>query len=369
MKKLYVLGAGASIGHSKGVFPTIYDFFNKAKELNYISKSVKTIKPQFKQLQEYILSLFNKNIMHKRSKIDLEELLTYLEIDIDRTNDPLLFGLRKCIFDLIKYVVGRLSAKIAYDKNNEYNLLADQLREDSTIITYNWDILLDNILGRESILLRRKNETRYIQYSHMIYRLSAISESTIKHMGIEEPYSEYDASKGYYLKLHGSIDWVYCNNKSCRAYAKTYPVIDYNATYFCAECHEQMVNLIIPPVLNKRYNQYPFIRKLWNTAVKELEFAEELIIWGYRLPPTDFYSNWLLRQASNRLKKVSLINPSCIIAKKRKDGTTYTTWNREFLKAYHSIFNKKKITIYYYFNFKDYYEGTSIQNKFGIGSP
>ena len=38
--------------------------------------------------------------------------------------------------------------------------------------------------------------------------------------------------------------------------------------------------------------------------------ARELVIWGYSLPPTDFYSQWLFRQAPpHRLERVRIINP------------------------------------------------------------
>jgi hypothetical protein len=71
--------------------------------------------------------------------------------------------------------------------------------------------------------------------------------------------------------------------------------------------------MIIPPVLKKEYRQYPLIRRIWNIASKEIESADEIIIWGYSLPPTDFLVFGLLRQARDKsLKRLILINPNIV---------------------------------------------------------
>ncbi len=50
---------------------------------------------------------------------------------------------------------------------------------------------------------------------------------------------------------------------------------------------------------------------LWNIAVQEIKQANEIVIWGYSLPPTDFHSQWLLRKAdSKNLQRVWVINPA-----------------------------------------------------------
>ena len=79
----------------------------------------------------------------------------------------------------------------------------------------------------------------------------------------------------------------------------------------CSECGEHMPRLVVPPVLNKNVRNYPLVRRIWNTAEAHIRDARELVIWGYSLPPTDFYAQWLLRQApSHALERIAIINPN-----------------------------------------------------------
>ena len=117
------------------------------------------------------------------------------------------------------------------------------------------------------------------------------------------------SEKGFYLKLHGSIDWKYCANSNCGANNKVL-IAECGR---CRRCFRRLNRLIIPPIINKQYKNYPFIEKIWTLASIQLDSAEEILIWGYRLPPTDFYSNWLLSKTSNNVIKVSIVNPACIL--------------------------------------------------------
>ena len=154
------------------------------------------------------------------------------------------------------------------------------------------------------------------------------------------------------------IDWLYCPNEDCGSYSKVFPVENiigekyFIAEYKCHECSSRMEHLIIPPVLNKNYSRFPFIKKLWNIALEELKSADDLVIWGYQLPPTDFYNKWLFRQKSDKLKKVAIINPACFRKKKNKELPR----NMDFLKPFLDIFEASKIVpeISYYENYSDY---------------
>ena len=201
-------------------------------------------------------------------------------------------------------------------KNGEYDKLIRFISEADTIITYNWDILLDIIFGREYELQKKafeysgairgfannngvkksKEEAAY-RYSTFLQNYTALGEGTLGRLAVKQPYDQWDVKKGYFIKAHGSIDWLYCSNEACREYRKVLPVLKPDSSLYCSACHEPLDCLIIPPVLNKGYRNYPLIRVLWNLATIELAHADELVVWGYSLPPTDFYAKWLLRQA------------------------------------------------------------------------
>ena len=87
------------------------------------------------------------------------------------------------------------------------------------------------------------------------------------------------------------------------------------------------------------------------------------MIWGYRLPPTDFYNRWLFRQKSDKLKKVSIINPECF-NKKRKNKKLPR--NMVFLDPFLDIFKASKIVpeISYYENYTDYISNLKYFDKY-----
>ena len=306
-KRIYILGAGSSIGHSKRLFPSITGFFEAAKKLGLGSQK------EFNLVEEYAEKVLGKPLLRGKSQIDIESLFTHIEIEIERKQSPDLLAIRQQLLKLIQGVLIGLGEKIE-GQEGEYHNLSAKLHENDTIITFNWDLLLDNILNRDNILNicygNKKGDLRG-QYYQFMFKLSAWGEQTLGGISITEPYSAWNPGIGYYLKVHGSIDWFFCYNESCRGWRKTFPLLYPVQTHYCSECHEPLESLLVPPVLNKTYRQYPIIRRIWNLAAKEISFANELIVWGYSLPPTDFYSLWLLRQArESPLQRITLINPS-----------------------------------------------------------
>ena len=174
-KRLFILGAGASIAHTKGLFPSITDFFIKANELEIFSKE----KHEFRELADYIQEFFGQNIFKKGVKINIETIFTHLEIQLERSSGGNLIGIREQLLNLIRLVLIELASKVQ-DKDGEYKKFAKQLKETDTIITFNWDLLLDDILNRKD-MLKNKNfskEYRPLQYRNFLRDLSALSEST-----------------------------------------------------------------------------------------------------------------------------------------------------------------------------------------------
>ena len=372
-KTVYILGAGASYSHSNKEFPLINDIFKVAKKLLVTSliTDINTLNPNYGCVEDYIGNKFNKSIFNIKQKLNIEDILTNLEIDIEKTKSNDLQIIRDRIITIILVTFILLNSKsVYYKRNGEYFLFFDRLKDDDTIITYNWDLLLDNILDRERIISNIKNigqvEDGILkkQYLRMLMDLSAYRDLSCDRTSA--PYEQYN-SKGYYLKLHGSIDWLYCPNEDCGLYSKVFPVKDVSgeyliADYKCHECSSRMKHLIIPPILNKNYSSFPFVKKLWNIALEELQSADELVIWGYRLPPTDFYNRWLFRQKSDKLKKVSIINPECFRNRKNKELRK----NNIFLEPFLDIFEASKIVpeISYYENYSDYNNNIKYLDKY-----
>ena len=360
-----MLGAGSSIGHSAGVFPSIEGFFSKAKEMNLQSGE------NFKLLADYTLKILGRNIFVSRDNTDIESLFTYIEIELERNPSPDLIKVRLHLLRLIQDVLISLESKVNVN-NGEYKLLVSQLNQSDTIITFNWDLLLDKYLSHKELLESRYNKKKIgnlknAHYDQFLMSLSGFGEQTWQGVSIQSPYESWSPDNGFYLKAHGSIDWAYCSNDVCRASRKVFPILKPSKIHYCSECHEPLQILIIPPVLNKGYRQYPIIRKLWNLAAREMVTVDELIIWGYSLPPTDFYASWLLRQAREApLSKLVLINPE-VVSKKAGKVMLGVKFIRKFYDLFRRKLPKESITIYE--SFEDYTSNNNVLIKYNLKEP
>jgi hypothetical protein len=361
-KRVYILGAGSSKGHSKGIFPSLAEFFTTAKQLKLV------VDPE---VLNFAKKVTGKDLFSKKSAIDVEAFFTHIEIELERNSSPELLFIREHLHKLIQSVLLGLESKINKSQG-EYCLLLSKLklRPQDTVVTFNWDLLLDNVLERENILANICEDTLVGAtselYRRFVYKMSAWGERTLDYSAIESPYQEWKPELGYYLKAHGSIDWFYCSNDLCRASRKVFPVAEPAKKHHCGECHEPLGLLVIPPVINKAYRQHPLIREIWNIAAKELSVARELVVWGYSLPTTDFYATWLFRQArQSSLKTINLIDPY-FIRKAKKTKDLRMTFVRRFYDIFRDLIPQKSVHIYD--SFEDYYSDRNAVSKHKIGT-
>ena len=99
MGKVFIIGAGASYGHTNGDFPLINGFFKKAKDLKIISDDDEKIKNEYSDVKKYVKNVSNKDILKK--EINIEEILTNLEIDIEKNSILELKIIRGKIIEII----------------------------------------------------------------------------------------------------------------------------------------------------------------------------------------------------------------------------------------------------------------------------
>jgi hypothetical protein len=370
MKTVYLLGAGASIGNTHGKFPGIDTIFRTAKDLNILSETTKKVLPQFDDLSKYVKTIMKKNVLVKSEKINIETLMTYIDLELEASNDnSYYYGLKAKLNKIIRDVI--INSSEAYWSDNEYceyKLLSDTLSKEDTIVTYNWDTMLDDILGRKFLIndifnhySYEKEKFRDNQYYNFLYDISAIALMTRGHISIDLPYKDYVNKKGYFLKQHGSIDWYYCSNKDCRAYGEIFPMDEHNIDgYYCSECHTKLEVLIVPPILNKRIRTFPALNRIWNLSAQEISNCQRLVIWGYSFPPTDFYSKWLISKNSNSIEDLIIINPNLIRNTQRNIFR-----NSIFFNNIKSVLPIVNINTSYYEYFKDFISHNDINNKYG----
>lgn len=240
-------------------------------------------------------------------------LLSLVDTALDRKQPlGLHYGLRQLrkVRQAIEYAVFALLdhrlRRMTGDRNH-YRRALDMVRErtgeDPTVITLNYDILVDNaMLGR--------NEDRQI--------------TAIPDYGVDLAYSRaiQPEKKGLLLKIHGSLNWFHCPACSrlslgiSRSLASTYKVTgdlfaaghDLDEWYtchgkpcdFCAEAahgetQAYVEPLLITPTHLKDYRN-PHISRLWYLAEKTLREAERVVFVGYSLPDDDLEVAYLLKR-------------------------------------------------------------------------
>ena len=119
---------------------------------------------------------------------------------------------------------------------------------------------------------------------------------------------------GLLLKLHGSLNWLYCPNchrldvrLKSRMHSKTQPNYFFRPlhTFYhnrdsCDRCKTGLQPIIITPTHAKDYRN-PHISRVWYEADRMLREADRVIFVGYSLPQDDFEVVYLLKRALSGL--------------------------------------------------------------------
>jgi hypothetical protein len=369
-KRVFILGAGSAKSHTGGVFPGIDEFFVCAKELGItvdLSPSLSARK-HYEGLQQFVQQHFGYSVVRAKGSLNIEDVLTHVEIELQRNPSGPLVTVNEQLKELIREVLLMLSERVkGLDATaGEYREFAQRLTYHDTVITFNWDLLLDEALQYEQhpyAAFGDKVEPGGLgmQWTNFLNRFTGNRQNLFhdKAVVFPEPYSEWGREGGFYLKAHGSIDWYSCQNPGCRLVGILFRKNEPRVKYYCAECGEAVVNVLVPPVLNKQLHAYPAIRSIWNAAAREMGIANHLIIWGYSLPATDFYSKWLIRQARHpKLETVSVINPAILSRRKKAYG--------EYARTVHSLFvgTVDRESLRFYEDFQDYVSGREVHQKY-----
>jgi hypothetical protein len=329
MSIVYVLGAGASYGerftpldtkypHSTVTPPITTGFFSQDL-IGALKQDPNAIGEEFKELLTWItgtcLAPRNQHFGEGEWKsLNIEDVFTRLEIcrefenPAGRTGASLLV-IRNQLLDYIRRIIG-LCTRNAFGAYS--HMLVDNLRPDDSVLTFNWDLLLDDSFVSTS--------HRLPHYNNFLARMGAMdNQYFIPH---------WTPGSGLFLKLHGSLNWFQCTNSICAEAEKvifrndTSSCLDWSLGteyYPCRRCGSDAAPLIIPPVLRKPITAQETVRAVWGLAGKIIQQADVIVIIGFSAAPTDFYASWLLstvfldpvglRETLLKRKSVIVANP------------------------------------------------------------
>lgn len=311
---VYILGAGFSRGYNEEMFPLVRDFLSLA-ESNFFYLPQED---QHRQLAYVIAKYF-----HDPCYPNIEKILSFLSAPPlhDRT---IAHEHRLVAYDeLVELIVLSLSkasqaSSISTEIEEAYNKFALHLAETkSTVITFNYDLLLEKLLTRTS---QWQPYYGYGVHVPSVYKAMPTAPQTYLH----QEYGE-DTDMRWHevtlLKLHGSINWgtpTITADKSEEIFQLPIKGGVSMADFALKTEHGAPFTLyfkpvIVPPVLDKSsWLQNRSFRVIWNMAMQSIAEAEQITFIGYSLPATDFLAEFMFRQGINMRtaeRKIIVVDP------------------------------------------------------------
>jgi len=308
-----LLGAGASHG-TEYRLPVMRGFFNEIDTDRY----------------EALVCFIKERCYHRgmpQSEWNLEEVMTHLQILEEAflpasANDRSWFS--KVHGDLDAFVYQRLVNEplVLDDPEDPVTLfkppkllksLFAGLNDADSILSLNYDLVADGVLYE----LAPKGTRGRLQHDCLHERSERLLGPVRLIDGDRATLRRPDFNRGYFIKLHGSVDWYYCSRPDCpnhRSLFWNWPgSADAHASIDnpCCFCGSGLTLAIIPPAMGKKLDELPKFRFLWHVAALKLSQASRWIIYGVSFAESDYYLRVLLREARARLSKLHLvvINP------------------------------------------------------------
>lgn len=369
-KTVYVLGAGFSMEFGapsqSNLIRAIFDLKNHPE---YSAQKRRTVNKWIHELDS-LMSDTLKISDAEKVNYPLEDIYTPIDKSITESlsfkeySPAKLLVVRQKINNLVMLALkneidGKKSNLKQLEKFSQF--IVDQCKvrinketdDKVSIITTNWDILLDNSLYKT---INKDRIPKGHKFSGVIDYCCYISSLDEKDEKVKPGL--YAIGKGRYnvklLKLHGSLNWSQCP-KCSRLYVKLYQ--RYSGAYifkkhYCRHCEKNynlnkcvtnrlFTNLITPTFLKNLNNVQN--KLVWQNAGIELSEAEKIVFIGYSLPQSDFEFKQLL---SRMLRKDAIIE----VHLKENDDHVLSTGDIDNTKAgyrYSNFFSGRDIKIFY----------------------
>jgi hypothetical protein len=309
-KTVFILGAGAT----RGAFPHVVvsgkrvcaplngDFFKVAESFVRAQGGTGGFPARYQRIRNVFREEFPTR---GRWPIPMEEAFSLLYVSKDfpeiyvrrgRRRKP---GTRKEIEDFLRLTFGILSvieARVTTD--NQYARLVAKLQPGDTILTLNYDTLLDSAL----VSAGWNPEKGY----------GMMGGSGKVEWTRHKPTPSPSLANVRLLKLHGSLNWYVRGS-----FGKLVRVFEAKPTKVLISERPRMnefgtlVRQIVPPIYGKFF-AHKHWRVLWSAAHDALVEAEALVIVGCSLGDTDFHLSAMLSHAINERKRVH--DPFAVVA-------------------------------------------------------
>ena len=169
-------------------------------------------------------------------------------------------------------------------------------------------------------------------------------------LGLPFTYDRAQAPGVEIIKLHGSTNWMYCDNEKCVSINETvisplrFELVDeipYRNGYIkptlslCPKCKQPLSTRIIPPTWDKTIHEKQ-LESAWHSAAKAISNAECFVAIGHSLPESDSHLRQLIHIAlkSNQLRQSVIVCGRDEVAAARWTDLFRTSWRNHRLAVY-----------------------------------
>ena len=313
MKTVIIVGAGATLSEAMGrslkeTPPLDSGFFMACEKIGYT---------ELPGIKRYLIN--NYDLDPSVSEYDsLEKIMAVIYADI---NNPALQSEATVTFrNLIKLFNRRIAETTntlnISNRSNLFRLLSKKLiagvpPEDISIITFNQDIQIEKTLEKLQSTKKYAKLGTIFSFPNC-YVIPNVTDHVSRAPKKQSKFAlAANSSKGIPIyKLHGSLNWFSTHTServpkgAILSRTKKFKItprrnIPVGMKYNTGKRRVYTFPLIIPPVNHKAAIIHDDLYPLWKEAEAKLKSADEIIIFGYSCPPTDFESVNLIRRATN----------------------------------------------------------------------
>lgn len=359
IKTVYILGAGFSVGAGA---PVQANILPEAFRL-YQQNSGYFDEERFATFVDFLKVQLNFS-EEQLSQVELEDIFTPLDRCLTDSSQfrGISLGQIMKVRESVFYVIGRTIQVLLMqtEKSKQYiNQFAKFLVDESSrrrngnygnvdpvsVISTNWDILLDNSIQQAII---SGNHDAVVDYCCYISSRDE-QDNSIK------PGLEKLGQGGFnvkLLKLHGSLNWLQCP-RCYRLYARFSRKdgirnhIDQESCRHCdvnfpeeRDNHQLGSNLIMPTYAKDLSN--PQYKIIWQNAGIEIAEAHRLVFIGYSLPSADFEMRQLLSRMTRSDAKIEVVEYT-----EHLDAENRTNEERRIKNHWTKFFGNRELGFYF----------------------
>jgi hypothetical protein len=319
-QKLLILGAGCSRNYSQGTSnitglesPLDSNFFKMAKKVLLNSRLESDLAILIEGLVHNLHRLYGYEAFEIKNWINTSDASRFLEVleddrlSLEKVMTQLIFeneifqrmppldgyyqGENRTIDvdsspkALIELIALTISKALEGPVCSEHIRLANSLSQGDVVISFNYDLLMDNAL---------RETKKLTDCGYLVPFRSVLDGQGSRRM--EDTPSDITL-----IKLHGSLNWLHCSFCDTNFLDRSEKISPQYATLphrcpYCGESNVYFQRVIVPPLLAKNYSLSP-LKYLWSRVNRYVAKAREIVIIGYSFPPTDFATEALLRDS------------------------------------------------------------------------